>query len=198
MAAHLNRDDAALWAAAASDPQAFGTLYERHARAVFAFCARQGGDLALAEDLTSIVFLEAWRKRRSITIGERGALPWLLGTAHNVMRNRRRTTWRYRAALRRVAASTALASSGIEDDAIAHVDAQRRLSTALRAVNGLPKEQQAALNLVVWSGLSYQDAADALGIPIGTVRSRVARARAALGETDSTPSSTTMKERLYD
>lgn len=194
MAADLDRTDAALWAAAASDPQAFGDLYERYARAVFAFCARQTGDLSLAEDLTSIVFLEAWRKRRSITIDERGALPWLLGTAHNVMRNQRRSTWRWRAALRRLASSTQLASSGIEEDVIAHVDAQRRLSMALRSVDGLPIEQREALNLVAWSGLSYAEAAQALGVPIGTVRSRIARARATLGATDPELSSPIGKE----
>jgi RNA polymerase sigma-70 factor (ECF subfamily) len=55
------------------------------------------------------------------------------------------------------------------------------LSAALSAVARLPREQQDVVNLVLWSGLSYEDAAQALGIPVGTVRSRVARARAALG-----------------
>ena len=49
--------DAELWRAAETNPRAFGEPYERHARAVFAFCARRTGDLALAEDLTSVVFL---------------------------------------------------------------------------------------------------------------------------------------------
>lgn len=63
METYGDRDDGQLWRAASADPQAFGELFERHARAVFAFCARRTGDLALAEDLTSVVFLEAWRRR---------------------------------------------------------------------------------------------------------------------------------------
>ncbi|MHB1539147.1 MAG: RNA polymerase sigma factor [Solirubrobacteraceae bacterium] len=175
------REDAALWAAAATDPRAFGELYERHARSVFAFCARQTGDLALAEDLTSIVFLHAWRKRRSIEIDCGSALPWLLGTARNVVRNQRRSTWRHRAALSRLAAGAARAESGLEDDSLARLDAQRRLRDALEPIARLPPRQREALSLVVWSGLSYEQAARALDVPIGTVRSRVARARAALG-----------------
>ena len=64
---------------------------------------------------------------------------------------------------------------------IARVDAQRTLATALREVECLPQGQRDAVNLVLWSGLSYEDAAQALGVPVGTVRSRIARARATLG-----------------
>jgi RNA polymerase sigma-70 factor (ECF subfamily) len=179
MEAYCARDDAELWRAAGADPEAFGELYERHAQAVFAFCARRTGDLTLAEDLTSVVFLEAWRRRRSVRLSGHSALPWLLGTAHNVVRNQRRSLRRHRAAVLRLSAND-VSPSG-EEEVIARVDAQRTLSAALTAVERLPQEQQDVVNLVLWSGLSYQDAAQALGVPVGTVRSRVARARAALG-----------------
>lgn len=148
---------------------------------MFAFCARRTGDLALAEDLTSVVFLEAWRRRRSVQLTGASALPWLLGTAHNVVRNQRRSLRRHRAVLARLSAggvspSGEEAPSG-EEDVIARVDAQRTLATALRVVDCLPQGQRDAVNLVLWSGLSYEDAAQALGVPIGTVRSRVARAQ---------------------
>ena len=172
--------DAELWRSAEADPEAFGELYARHARAVFAFCARRTGDLALAEDLTSVVFLEAWRRRRSVQLTATSALPWLLGTAHNVVRNQRRSLRRHRAALQRLPMDRASPSG--EEEAIARIDAQRTLSVALRAVHRLPPEQRDAVNLVLWSGLSYEDAAQALGVPIGTVRSRIARARATLGD----------------
>jgi RNA polymerase sigma-70 factor (ECF subfamily) len=107
------------------------------------------------------------------------ALPWLLGTAHNVLRNQRRSLRRHRAAVLRISANE-VSPSG-EDELIARVDAQRALSAALSAVDRLPQEQRDVVNLVLWSGLSYEDAAQALGVPIGTVRSRIARARAALG-----------------
>jgi RNA polymerase sigma-70 factor (ECF subfamily) len=77
--------------------------------------------------------------------------------------------------------STNAVSPSGEEEVIARVDAQRALSAALSAVARLPREQQDVVNLVLWGGLSYEDAAQALGTPVGTVRSRVARARAALG-----------------
>jgi RNA polymerase sigma-70 factor, ECF subfamily len=184
------RDDADLWRAASIDAEAFGELFERHAQTVFAFCARRTGDLALAEDLTSVVFLEAWRKRCSVRLEDQSALPWLLGTAHNVVRNQHRALRRYRAALSRLSEGSVTPSG--EEETIARLDAQRALSAALEAVNRLPLEQRDAVNLVLWSGLSYEDAARALGVPVGTVRSRIARARASLGTSLAAP--TTNKE----
>lgn len=178
MEAYRDRDDGELWRAAEADPEAFGELYERHVRAVFAFCARRTGDLALAEDLTSVVFLEAWRRRRSVQLMGTSALPWLFGTANNVVRNQRRSLRRHRVAVARLSAGGVSASG--EDEAIARVDAQRTLSAALQAVERLPRAQRDAVNLVLWSGLSYEEAAQALGVPVGTVRSRIARARMAL------------------
>jgi RNA polymerase sigma-70 factor (ECF subfamily) len=77
-----------------------------------------------------------------------------------------------------------------EEETIARVDAQRALTVALAALERLPQEQQDAVNLVLWVGLSYEDAAEALGVPVGTVRSRVARARAALRATLAMPTMT--------
>ena len=69
----------------------FGQLFGSHAQAVYAFCARRTADLSLAEDLTSITFLEAWRHRDRVPPAQGGgALPWLLGVANNVVRNARR------------------------------------------------------------------------------------------------------------
>ncbi|HUY59124.1 MAG TPA: RNA polymerase sigma factor [Solirubrobacteraceae bacterium] len=192
MEAHSARDDAELWRAADADPAAFGELYERHVRSVFGFCARRTGELALAEDLTSVVFLEAWRKRRSVHLHGTSALPWLLGTANNVMRNQRRSLRRHRTALRRLSVNEAAPNE--EEEVIARVDAQRQLSAALRAIDGLPQEQQDAVNLVLWSGLSYEDAAQALGVPVGTVRSRIGRARATLSASLAAPLPATTKE----
>jgi RNA polymerase sigma factor (sigma-70 family) len=192
METHAVRDDAALWREAGTDPTAFGELYERHARAVYAFCARQTGDLSLAEDLTSVVFLEAWRRRRSIELNGTSALPWLLGTAKNVARNSQRSLRRYRAALGRLPPGGSTASA--EDDAIPRVDAQRRLTVALEAIAGLSRDQRDVVNLVLWSGVSYEDAARVLDVPVGTVRSRVARARQKLGESLAAPVTSSSKE----
>jgi RNA polymerase sigma factor (sigma-70 family) len=188
------RDDAVLWQAAATDPEAFGELYERHVRAVFAFCARRTGDVGLAEDLTSVVFLEAWRRRRSVQITGSSALPWLLGTANNVSRNARRSLRRHRAALLRLPVSGSSASA--EDDAIARLDAEHAQAAALRVINDLSQDQQDVVHLVLWSGVSYEEAAQVLGVPVGTVRSRVARARAQLGESLALPLQPISKESL--
>ena len=78
-------------------PRLFGLLFERHARAIYN-CFRRTADWAVAEDLTSIVFLEAWRRRERELLPEK-VLPWLYGIATNVIRNRRRSLRRHAAAL---------------------------------------------------------------------------------------------------
>ncbi len=81
--------DAALWLRSRDgDADAFGLLFERHATAIYNFCFRRIGDWAAAEDLLSIVFLEAWR-RRDKELPPDKVLPWLYGIATNVVRNRR-------------------------------------------------------------------------------------------------------------
>jgi RNA polymerase sigma-70 factor (ECF subfamily) len=192
MGIDCGRSDAELWQAATTgNSKAFGELFERHGRAVFSFCARRTGDLSLAEDLTSIVFLEAWRRRQSVEIDE-SALPWLLGTANNLARNARRSLRRHNAALRRL--PTDESSSDSEDDAVARIDAQRALTSALKAISKLSSEERDVVNLVLWSGVSYDDAARVLGVPVGTVRSRVSRARSKLVDSLTSVVPSTSKE----
>jgi RNA polymerase sigma-70 factor, ECF subfamily len=170
--------DAELWRQAADgDAEAFGTLFERHARSVYNYLFRRTGDWSLAEDLTSIVFLEAWRRRKDVRLERDPALPWLLGVATNVLRNRRRSQWRHRAALERVPRERA---PDFAADADARLDDARRAGSALRALGKLPKREQDVLALCGWANLSYDEAAAALDLPVGTVRSRLSRARARL------------------
>jgi len=99
--------DEQLWAhAAAGSPEAFGELYERHARPVYNYCFRRTANWALAEDLTSVVFLEAWRKRESVVFAGESLRPWFLGVATNVLRGRWRSQRRHHAALGQAAART--------------------------------------------------------------------------------------------
>ena len=167
--------DEELWQLARKDPGAFGVLFERHARSVFAFCVWRSGDRHLAEDLTSIVFLEAWRHRASMELSGTSALPYLLGVANNVNRNSRRSLRRYRGAMRRLPAGSSVQSA--EEDVVARTDSARSFDDARRALEVLTDPERDIFVLVAWSGLSYDDAASALGIPIGTVRSRLSRAR---------------------
>jgi RNA polymerase sigma-70 factor (ECF subfamily) len=178
--------DVELWdLAVGGDHERFGVLFERHARSVYNHCFRRTASWADAEELTSAVFAEAWRRRRDVRpIGE-SVRPWLLGVANNLLRNHRRSLRRYRAALAR------LPSQGAEpdpaDDVAGRMADERRMARVLALVERLPRRDQDVLALCAWSELTYQEAAIALDIPVGTVRSRLARARARLAELDGNP-----------
>jgi RNA polymerase sigma factor (sigma-70 family) len=175
--------DAELWRRAVQgEPDAFGILFERHSRVVYNSLFRRTADWALAEDLTSVVFLEAWRKRENVRLEGELALPWLLGVATNVLRNRRRSQWRHRAALQRIPPER---GSDFADDADARLDDERRMRAVLRSLGALPKREQDVVALCIWAELSYEEAATALGMPVGTVRSRLSRARARMRELTS-------------
>jgi RNA polymerase sigma factor (sigma-70 family) len=173
-------DDSTLWERSRTgDADAFTMLFERHAKAIYNFCFRRTGDWSAAEDLLSIVFLEAWR-RRAKRLPPDKVLPWLYGIATNVVRNRRRAERRYRAALARMPAAEA--EAGFDDEAVARIDDEQRVRAALAALGALPRRQQDVVVLCAWADLSYEDAAFALGLPVGTVRSRLSRARRTLEE----------------
>jgi RNA polymerase sigma-70 factor, ECF subfamily len=172
--------DAALWErAAAGDTAAFGTLFERHFRSVYNYCFRRTGDWSQAEELTAIVFFEAWRRRRDVRLERHDALPWLLGVATNVVRNLRRTQRRHRSALARLPREQA---ADFAADADERLDDERQMQRVLSALGKLPRADQDVLALCLWEGLSYEDAAVSLGVPVGTVRSRLSRARARVRE----------------
>jgi RNA polymerase sigma factor (sigma-70 family) len=175
-------DDSVLWSRAQTgDRDAFGTLFERHGPTIYNYCFRRVGNWATAEDLLSIVFLEAWRRLdKSLPRGKE--LPWLLGIATNVVRNGRRSERRYAAALRRVPQPSSEPSFADESDD--RIDDEELMGRALALVGHLPRREQDVFALCAWSGLSYEDAAIALRIPVGTVRSRLSRARARLLELD--------------
>ena len=175
-------DDSVLWSRARTgDSEAFGMLFERHARTIYNFCFRRVGNWAAAEDLVSIVFLEAWR-RLDKPLPKGKELPWLFGIATNVLRNRRRAERRHAAALRRVPQPSPVPS--FADDSDQRVDDEELMGRALGLVARLPRREQEVFALCAWSELSYEDAAIALRIPVGTVRSRLSRARARLQELD--------------
>ena len=167
--------DGDLVSMASKDAEAFGELFRRHSHAVYAYCARRTGDLHLAEDLTSVTFLEAFRQRRTLRLSSTSAAPWLLGVANNVTRNAERSLRRYRSALGRVPPPPDGTSA--EEIAIEHIGAQDALARALEALHQLSPAERDIVHLVLWSELSYADAASSLGIPVGTVRSRLASAR---------------------
>lgn len=175
--------DDALWGLVQrGDSAGLATLFRRHADAIYNYCFRRVGDWAIAEELVSIVFLEAWR-RRDAEVQPGKVLPWLYGIATNVVRNRRRSERRYAAALRRLPAEPPTPDPA--DDAVVRADDERRMRRLLAWAAQLPRHEQDVVALCVWSDLSYEDAAAALGVPIGTVRSRLSRARARLRDLEA-------------
>ena len=95
--------DAALWSRAAQgDHDAFGQLFDRHAGPVYSYLFRLTANWSEAEDLTSAVFLQAWRRRAEVVIDRDSSLPWLLGVARRLAQNSRRARRRYQAALARI------------------------------------------------------------------------------------------------
>jgi RNA polymerase sigma factor (sigma-70 family) len=154
-----------------AEPAAFALVYERHMASVLGYLRRRLGD-ELAEDLTAEVFVRAFRGRAGYGVQHETALPWLLGIAGNLIGDHRRTERRRLAALAKFAR---------ESDGAHHPSDTPGLSADLvQALRCLPAVDRDALLLIVWGELSYQEAALALGVPIGTVRSRVARARSRL------------------
>ena len=162
----------------AGDPGALAALFDRHGDRIYNHCFRHLADWAEAEDATSSVFLEVWRHRRRVQLLDGSALPWLYGVATNVCRNASRSRRRY---LRAVASVPA---SGTEPDPAERVTdrlgSQARMRAVLEQVRALPPREREVLALVIWAGLSYEQAAAALDVPLGTIRSRLSRARARL------------------
>jgi RNA polymerase sigma factor (sigma-70 family) len=168
--------DDVLWRRASrGDSDAFGELFDRHARRVYGFCFRQTGDWALAQDLTSVTFLEAWRRRRSVLVEDGKIAAWLLGIAYNTVRHERRSLRRYRHALGRLPAPPPQPDHA--DESAARVTAEREAMELVGQLRRLPKAERAVLALMGWEGLSAAEAAIALGLPEPTVRSRLHRAR---------------------
>jgi RNA polymerase sigma-70 factor (ECF subfamily) len=174
--------DGILWMRVrAGDRDALGLLFERHANAIYNYCFRRIGRWDAAEDLLSIVFLEAWR-RRDQELPHDMVLPWLYGIATNVVRNRRRSERRFEALLRRLPLPQPEPS--FEDLVAARIDDENWMQRLLALTRRLPKREQDVLALCAWAELTYEEAALALGVPVGTVRSRLSRARARLRELD--------------
>lgn len=163
----------------AGDRDAFGRLFDVYARAVYNHAYRLTGDWSAAEDVMSLTFLEAWRQHGKVS-EEGGSLrPWLLGIATNLVSNQRRAARRHREVL----AQLPPVPEGVPDfaeEAAGRLDDAVLIGAVQEALGRLRRPEREVLSLCVWAGLEYQEAAEALGVPVGTVRSRLSRARAKL------------------
>jgi RNA polymerase sigma factor (sigma-70 family) len=172
--------DAALWfQAARGDHEAFGQLFDRHAGAVYGYLFRLTANWSEAEDLASAVFLQAWRRRAEVVIDRDSSLPWLLGVARRLAQNSHRARRRYQAALARI--GTDLADGGSAGDpadaVVGRLEDEQRMERLRAAVARLPRHEREAVELCVWAELDQQAAAVSLGVKVGTVKSRLHRAR---------------------
>lgn len=156
----------------------FAEVYERHVGRVARYMARRVGNAA-AEDLCAEVFVRALRGRDGYVAERATALPWLLGIANHVICDHRRAERRRLAMIERLAQITPELIGAHEPASLAP-----ELAGELRR---LPDALRDTFLLVVWGELSYEEAAGALSVPVGTVRSRVARARERLAQAAGAP-----------
>lgn len=155
--------------------------FDRHAQEVFGFCLRRCQDRDLAEDLLSVVFLEAWRARDRAVLVDGTLRPWLYGVATNVLRNGRRSMRRHRAALERYhELGEQLVTADHADEVVRDLDAITTRIALNEAFAALSAKDREVADLCLQEGLSIATVAGVLGLPVGTVKSRLAHARAHL------------------
>jgi RNA polymerase sigma factor (sigma-70 family) len=167
-------DDATIVRRSLADGEEFAHLYDRHARTLHRYAARRLGPDA-AEDVVAEAFLAAFRVRHRYDLARPDARPWLLGILTREVSRRRRTERNHYRLL--AATPPDLPQPGPADDVAAAVTAHAARAPLARALAGLKPADRDVLLLVAWADLTYQEVADALGVPVGTVRSRLNRAR---------------------
>lgn len=156
-----------------TEPERFAAVFDRHCAEIFRYLAcRLGPDVA--EDATAETFLTAFRKRDRFSADRQDARPWLYGIATRTIGEHRRAERRSRKALGH---ADVLATEPFEEGAAGRVTAEQ-LSGRLTGILGrLSAAERDLLLLIAWADLTYEEAAEALGVPVGTVRSRLHRAR---------------------
>ena len=171
------RTDAQALAASLDDPEHFSTIVDRHFGAIFRYVARRVGQEE-ADDLAAETFATAFGNRRNYDLDRPDSLPWLYGIATNLLRHHRRSEQRRLIAYART--QVASLDKDESDEVVRRLDATSELAKLALALVEIDADNRDALHLVAISGLSFDDAATALGVPVGTVHSRVARARSRL------------------
>jgi RNA polymerase sigma factor (sigma-70 family) len=170
----METDDASFIERSRHEPEAFAEVFRRHAPEIKRYVTRRlGGDAA--EDVVGETFLAAFRQRDRYDLSHPSARPWLYGIATNLMGRHTRSEVRQLRVLERGGVDPVTVPFTERSDERVSAEASRRNLAGALAV--LPGGHRDALLLVAWGGLSYPEVAEALGIRIGTVRSRINRAR---------------------
>ncbi|TDW92955.1 RNA polymerase sigma-70 factor (ECF subfamily) [Kribbella pratensis] len=162
----------------AGDHFALGELFDRYADDVRAFAFRRTASWSTADDVVQATFLSTWRRFERNPPGPltgSSARGWLLVVAGNECRTLARTAARLRNLVDRLPEPSP--DDDHAPDVARRLDDELRMSAIRRAVAKLPRHERETLELVVWSGLTTAEAADALGVPVGTVKARLHRTR---------------------
>jgi RNA polymerase sigma factor (sigma-70 family) len=167
-----NRTDGEAIAASISEPRAFGLVFERHFGAIHRYLRRRLDDRE-AEEAAAQTFFVAFDERGRFDHGRGDARSWLFGIATNVARRHRRGEVRELRAIARLDGD----AGGADDGAESRLDAERLRGALARCLADLPAEECDVLYLLVWAELDQPEIAAALEIPLGTVKSRLSRAR---------------------
>ena len=177
-----DESDSAVVAASIEDPERFGILFDRHATVVFRYLVRRVG-ADEADPLLGEVFRVAFERRYTYDLDRPDARPWLYGIATNLLAHHRRGEARRVRAMGRLL-GTQLPPDDPSEAVASVIDAESLWLRVAHAITRLPHTERDALVLYAWEGLSYGQIAVALGVPVGTVRSRLNRARIRLRELD--------------
>jgi RNA polymerase sigma-70 factor, ECF subfamily len=161
-------DDAQLIARSVTDGRSFELLFDRHYRRIHRFCSARAG-VDAADDLASETFVVAFRRRADYDSTYPDATSWLFGIAVNVVR-----AFRRRELLRRQTADRGLFAFGSTADI---PEASGRSDALRAALHELSDRDRDLIVLFAWAGLSYEQLGETLGMPVGTVRSRLSRVR---------------------
>lgn len=170
----IELSDADVIRASLDDAGRFGEIFDRHADAIYRFLGRRVGPDD-AGDVLGDVFLAAFESRRRYDSTFPTALPWLYGIASNLLGKHFRKRAGELRMLERVSRGADL--DGTADAVAAAVDAQLQVRAMAKLLGELPNAERDVLLLHAWEGLTYEELAVALEIPVGTVRSRLNRVR---------------------
>jgi RNA polymerase sigma factor (sigma-70 family) len=166
--------DGALIAASLTDPPRFAELFDRRFPEIHRYLHRRVGR-DLADDFAAETFTQAFRSRGTYDERRTDALPWLYGIATNLLRHH------YRAERRRLLAYSRVGIDIGDDtnsaDVDARIDAAALAPRMARVLAALRPADRDVLLLHAWADLSYTEIAEALSLPVGTVRSRLSAAR---------------------
>lgn len=155
-------------------PNVFGELFHRHAAGIHRYAVRRAGE-SVSDDVVSETFLIAFEKRASYDLANSDARPSLYGIATNLIHRRGVAEARVLRTLERTPVESHIRDHSTDVDV--KIDAARQLQHVARSLRRLPSGDRDCILLYAWAELSYEQISIALGIPIGTVRSRINRAR---------------------